>query len=172
MKIGYMRISTDKKPKDGEKADRVQTFDLQRDALIEAGVQPGNLYQDKASGKKDDRPGLEACLKALRHGDTLIVWRLDRLGRSTTHLIKTVLDLAAKDIGFKCLTGADIDTTSATGRLVLSIFASFADFKSDLIRERVNAGLEAARARGRKGGRKHVLTPAKLGTGSGCNAEP
>lgn len=152
-KLGYMRIS---------KGNGDQSLDLQRDALIAAGVEPGRIYEDKASGKKDDRPGLVACQKALQPGDTLVVWRLDRLGRNLTHLIETINKLNADGIAFKCLTGVDIDTSTPTGRLVLTIFAGLAEFERELIRERVMAGLASARARGRKGGRKSSLTPSKL----------
>jgi DNA invertase Pin-like site-specific DNA recombinase len=144
--IGYMRVS---------KADGSQVLDLQRDALIAAGVERSHLYEDQASGKKDDRPGLEACLKALREGDTLIVWKLDRLGRNLRHLVNTIHDLMERGICFRVLTGqgANIDTTTASGRLVFGIFAALAEFERELIRERTIAGLSSARARGRNGGR-------------------
>jgi DNA invertase Pin-like site-specific DNA recombinase len=151
MLIGYMRVST------GD-----QTTDLQRDALLAAGVDPENLYEDKASGKKDERPGLAACLKALRKGDVLVTWKLDRIGRSLKHLVNTLDDLNKRGIGFKVLTGADIDTTTPTGRLVFGVLASLSEFEHALIRERVMAGLASARARGRNGGRKPVFTPSKL----------
>lgn len=122
------------------------------------------LYDDRASGKKDERPGLEACLRSLREGDTLIVWKLDRLGRSLKHLVNTVHDLAERGIGFRVLSGqgANIDTTTASGRLVFGIFAALAEFERELIRERTIAGLSSARARGRSGGRPYSMTPAKL----------
>jgi DNA invertase Pin-like site-specific DNA recombinase len=151
MFIGYMRVSTND-----------QTMDLQRDALLAAGVERNHIYEDIASGKKDERPGLIACLKALRKGDTLVIWKLDRLGRSLKHLVETIDDLTKREIGFKVLTGAAIDTTTAQGRLLFGIFASLAEFERELIRERVMAGLTAARARGRKGGRKPVFTASKL----------
>jgi len=151
MLIGYMRVST------GD-----QTTDLQRDALLAAGVDPENLYEDKASGKKDERPGLAACLKALREGDVLVTWKLDCIGRSLKHLVNTLDDLNKREIGFKVLTGADIDTTTPTGRLVFGVLASLSEFEHALIRERVMAGLASARSRGRKGGRKPVFTPSKL----------
>src|SRR6516225_1034231 len=153
--IGYMRVS---------KADGSQVLDLQRDALIAAGVQRSHLYEDQASGKKDDRPGLEACLRALREGDTLIVWKLDRLGRNLRHLVNTIHDLMERGICFRVLTGqgANIDTTTASGRLVFGIFAALAEFERELIRERTIAGLSSARARGRQGGRPYTMTPAKL----------
>jgi DNA invertase Pin-like site-specific DNA recombinase len=155
MLIGYMRVS---------KADGSQVLDLQRDALVVAGVKPRNLYEDQASGKKDDRPGLNACLKSLREGDTLIVWKLDRLGRSLRHLVNTVHDLMERGVGFRVLTGqgTNIDTTTPSGRLVFGIFAALAEFERELIRERTVAGLSSARARGRYGGRPYTMTPAKL----------
>lgn len=155
MLIGYMRVS---------KSDGSQVLDLQNDALLKAGILPEHLYQDFASGKNDDRQGLEACLKALRAGDTLIVWKLDRLGRNLKHLINTVHDLSSKGISFKVLTGqgANIDTTTPQGKLIFGIFAALAEFERDLISERTKAGLDAARARGRKGGAPYKMTPAKL----------
>lgn len=153
--VGYMRVS---------KADGSQVSDLQRDALLAAGVDARHLYEDAASGKRDDRPGLAACLKALREGDTLVVWKLDRLGRDLRHLVNTVHELTARGIGFKVLTGqgANIDTTSASGKLVFGIFAALAEFERELIIERTKAGMAAARARGRHGGRPFKMTPAKL----------
>jgi DNA invertase Pin-like site-specific DNA recombinase len=153
--IGYMRVS---------KADGSQVLDLQRDALLAAGVKRSRLYEDQASGKKDDRPSLEACLKSLREGDTLIVWKLDRLGRNLRHLVNTIHDLMERKIGFRVLSGqgANIDTTTAGGRLVFGIFAALAEFERELIRERTIAGLSSARARGRNGGRPYTMTPAKL----------
>ena len=155
MLIGYARIS---------KADGSQVLDLQRDALLDAGVGAEHLYEDRASGNKEDRPALAACLKALRPGDTLLVWKLDRLGRSLKHLVDTAQDLTDRGIGFKVLTGqgANIDTTTASGKLVFGIFAALAEFERELIRERTMAGLQAARARGRKGGRTFRLTPAQI----------
>ena len=155
MLIGYARVS---------KADGSQSLDLQIDALNAADVLEGQIYSEQASGKKDDRPGLEACLKALRMGDVLVVWKLDRLGRSLHHLVRTVTMLSERGIGLKVLTGqgAQIDTTTAAGRLSFGIFAALAEFESELIRERTMAGLQAARARGRKGGRKFALTKAQV----------
>lgn len=155
MLIGYMRVS---------KADGAQSTDLQRDALLSAGVESVNLYEDQASGKKDDRPHLAACLKALRKGDTLLVWKLDRLGRDLRHLVNTVHDLTDRGVGLKVLTGegAAIDTTTASGKLVFGIFAALAEFERELISERIIAGLAAARARGRNGGRPFKMTPAKI----------
>jgi DNA invertase Pin-like site-specific DNA recombinase len=155
MLIGYARVS---------KSDGSQALDLQQDALKAFGIEERNIYSDYASGKLEDRPNLQACLKALREGDTLVVWKLDRLGRDLKHLITIVHDLQDREISFKVLTGqgADIDTTTANGRLIFSIFASLAEYERELISERTKAGLAAARARGRKGGRKFTMTPAKL----------
>lgn len=155
MEIGYVRAS---------KANGSQVLDLQKDSLIEAGVLQDNIYQDRASGKKDDRPGLESCLKVLRKGDVLVVWKLDRLGRNLRHLINTVEYLSEREVGFKVLSGqgANIDTTSAAGKLVFGIFAALAEFERELIRERTVAGLKAARARGKKGGRKFQLTKSQV----------
>jgi DNA invertase Pin-like site-specific DNA recombinase len=155
MLLGYMRVS---------KADGSQVLDLQHDALLAAGVAPDRLYDDLASGRQDARPGLEACLKALRAGDTLVVWKLDRLGRTLRHLVTLVDDLRRREVGLKVLTGqgAQIDTTTANGRLVFGIFAALAEFEAELIRERTRAGLTAARARGRQGGRPRKMTPAVL----------
>ena len=155
MQIGYMRVS---------KADGSQSTDLQRDALRAAGVATRRLYEDRASGRLDARPGLDAALKALRRGDTLIVWKLDRLGRDLRHLINVVHDLSTRSIGFKVLTGhgASIDTTTSAGKLVFGIFASLAEFERDLISERTKAGLASARARGRKGSAPFKMTAAKV----------
>lgn len=155
MNVGYARVS---------KADGSQSLDLQRDALIEAGVDAAAIYEDHASGKRDVRPGLEACLKALRRGDVLVVWKLDRLGRDLHHLVNVVKDLTDREIGLRVLAGqgAQIDTTTPAGRLVFGIFAALAEFERELIRERTLAGLAAARARGRKGGRKFALTKAQV----------
>lgn len=155
MLIGYARIS---------KTDGSQLLDLQRDALSEAGVAPEQVYTDQASGTKEERPGLKACLKALRAGDVLVVWKLDRLGRSLRHLVNLVHDLNDRRVGFKVVTGqgADIDTRTASGKLVFGIFAALAEFERELIRERTKAGLASARARGRKGGRRFELTKAQV----------
>ena len=155
MLIGYARIS---------KADGSQSLDLQRDALQRAGVDEESVYQDSASGAREDRPGLDHCLRALRKGDVLVVWKLDRLGRNLAHLVNTVQDLATRGIGLRVLTGqgAEIDTTTPAGRLVFGIFAALAEFERELMRERTVAGLAAARARGRKGGRKFALSKAQV----------
>jgi DNA invertase Pin-like site-specific DNA recombinase len=155
MKLGYARIS---------KADGSQTLNLQMDALAAAGVSADQVYSDEASGKRDDRPGLEACLKALREGDTLYIWKLDRLGRDLKHLVTTVRSLSERGVGLSVLTGqgANIDTTTSSGKLIFGIFAALAEFEGDLIRERTVAGLGAARARGRKGGRQFELTKNQI----------
>jgi DNA invertase Pin-like site-specific DNA recombinase len=147
MHIGYARVST-----------HDQNLDLQRDALRAAGCE--KVFEDQASGAKTARPGLDAALDALRSGDTLVVWRLDRLGRSLSHLIATVGELQERGVGFKSLQES-IDTTSSTGNLVFQIFGAIAEFERNLIRERTQAGLAAARARGRKGGRPLKLNANK-----------
>ena len=165
MLIGYMRVS---------KADGSQSTDLQRDALISAGVSASHIYEDQASGRRDDRPGLTACLKALRDGDTLLVWKLDRLGRNLRHLVNTVHDLTVRNVGLKVLTGqgAAIDTTTAAGKLVFGIFAALAEFERELISERTVAGLASARARGRKGGRPFKMTAAKVRLAMAAMGQP
>lgn len=165
MLIGYARVS---------KADGSQTTDLQRDALLVAGVEQEHIYEDQASGKQDDRPQLAACLKALRTGDTLIVWKLDRLGRDLRHLVNVVHDLTERGVGLKVLTGqgAAIDTTTASGKLVFGIFAALAEFERELISERTKAGLASARARGRKGGRPYKMTPAKVRLAQASMGQP
>jgi DNA invertase Pin-like site-specific DNA recombinase len=145
MLIGYVRVS---------KADGSQSSDLQRDALLAVGIEAANIYEDRASGRSDARLGLEATLKALRSGDVLVVWKLDRLGRNLRHLVNTIHDLTQRGIGFKVLTGqgAAIDTTKPAGKLIFGIFAALAEFERELISERTKAGLASARARGRNGG--------------------
>jgi len=146
--VGYARISTTD-----------QSLAPQIDALKAAGC--GEIFEDCVSGAKTDRPGLNEALDHLRTGDTLIVWKLDRLGRSMSHLIDTVRDLHQRGIGFRSLTEG-IDTTTSGGTLVFHLFGALAQFERDLIRERTRAGLSAAAARGRKGGRRVVVTPDKL----------
>jgi DNA invertase Pin-like site-specific DNA recombinase len=165
MLIGYMRVS---------KTDGSQLFDLQLDAMRDAGVEPQHIYEDQASGKREDRPGLLACIKALRSGDTLLVWKLDRLGRNLRHLINTVDDLGKRGVGLKVLTGqgASVDTTTAAGKLVFGIFASLAEFERELISDRTLAGLASARARGRKGGRPFKMTAAKLRLAMAAMGQP
>ncbi len=150
MRIGYARVSTDD-----------QTLDLQRDALKRAKCR--HMYEEHASGKNTARPELDGCLKALRKGDTLVVWRLDRLGRSLRDLIQLTHDLQGRGIGLESLT-EKIDTVSTTGKLVFHVFAALAEFERNLIRERTLAGLKAARARGRNGGRPKKLGPKELKT--------
>lgn len=143
-KIGYARVSSDD-----------QNLDLQRDALTKAGCI--QIYEETASGKSTTaRPELAQCLKALRTGDALVVWRLDRLGRSLPDLVRIVGELEVRGVGFESLT-EKIDTGSASGKLIFHVFASLAEFERNLIRERTRAGLDAARARGRLGGRKEKL---------------
>jgi len=146
------------------KSDGTQSLDLQKDALLESGVLEKDIYQDLETGRKNDRHGLASCLKALRENDVLVVWKLDRLGRNLKHLVNTVQELAKRNIGFKVITGqgANIDTTTANGRLIFGIFAALAEFETELIRERTMAGLAAARARGRNGGRKFALTKSQV----------
>jgi DNA invertase Pin-like site-specific DNA recombinase len=148
MLIGYARIST-----------LDQTLALQQDALTAAGCE--QLYTDTISGSVTDRLGLSQALSHLRSGDTLVVWRLDRLGRSLPHLIETVRQLQERDIGFRSLQ-EQIDTTTSGGKLVFHVFGALAEFERDLIRERTHAGLAAARARGRLFGRPKVLTPRQV----------
>ncbi len=144
MLIGYARVSKNE-----------QNLDLQRDALIKAGCSEENIFTDKITGTKTERRGLAQALSHLRSGDTLVVWRLDRLGRSLKHLIETIAKLQKQDIAFKSIT-ENIDTSTATGQLVFHIFGALAEFERNLIRERTIAGLEAARARGRLGGRPEL----------------
>lgn len=155
MKIGYARVS---------KADGSQKLDLQYDALRKEGVDDEYIFTDKISGVKKDRPGLSKCLVALREGDKLIVWSLDRLGRNLRHLINIIQELEDKKISFKILTGqgAGIDTSTPHGKMVFSIFGALAEFEREMIRERTIAGIKAARARGRNGGRKHKLSKTQI----------
>src|SRR2546421_6506154 len=151
MLIGYARVSTTD-----------QTLDLQKDALEKAGC--SHVFTDTISGATTERPGLEKAFAYLREGDTLVVWRLDRLGRSLKHLIETIADFNNRKIGFKSIT-ENIDTTTSGGKLIFHIFGALAEFERDIIRERTKAGLQAARARGRLGGRpkaKTLNTPKKV----------
>ena len=165
MLIGYIRVS---------KSDGSQSLDLQRDALLSEGVESDRIYEDLASGRKDDRPGLRACLKALQPKNTLVIWKLDRLGRDLKHLVNTVQDFNERDIGLRVLAGAgaQIDTTTANGRLVFGIFAALAEFEAELIRERTKAGLAAARARGRMGGRPRKMTLETLKMAMAAMTDP
>ena len=152
MLVGYVRVST---------TDDRQSTDLQRDALQLAGVDPRNIHEDRASGARDDRPGLKKCLDYLQAGDVLVVWKLDRLGRSLPHLIDIVNQLQKRGIGLKSITEA-LDTTTAMGEFLFHVFGALAQYERSLIRERVNAGLDAARQRGRKGGRPRCLDSEKM----------
>ncbi|MEL6153118.1 MAG: recombinase family protein [Bacteroidota bacterium] len=165
MLIGYARVS---------KADGSQLLDLQRDALTQAGVQQDCMYQDLTTGSKDQRPGLSACLKALRKDDTLIVWKLDRLGRNLQHLVNTAQALSDRGIDLQVLTGqgAQINTSTAAGRMVFGIFAALAEFERELIRERTIAGLASARMRGRKGGRKFSMSKAQVRLAQAAMGKP
>jgi DNA invertase Pin-like site-specific DNA recombinase len=143
--IGYARVSTNG-----------QELALQLDALKKAGCKKDLIFKDKVSGAKSERPGLDECLKELKKGDILLVWRLDRLGRSMPHLVDLVEQLHQKGIGFRSICDGHIDTTTASGELVFNIFSSLAQFERRLIQERTKAGLSAARARGRVGGRRPI----------------
>lgn len=158
MLVGYCRVSTEE-----------QSLDLQRDALEEAGC--SRVFEDVISGAREQRPGLGEALEYMREGDTLVVWRLDRLGRNVKHLIEVVESLQQRGIGFKSLQEA-IDTTTSGGKLVFHIFCCLAEFERQVIRERTLAGLKAARARGRKGGRRPKLTPQQVAIGRSLAADP
>ncbi len=144
-KVGYARVSTHE-----------QELNLQIDALIKEGCEVEVIFTDNISGANASRPGLEECLETLVSGDTLIVWRLDRLGRSMSHLINLIESLIEKGIGFKSIQDGAIDTTTASGELMFNIFSALAQFERRLIQERTHAGLKAARARGRNGGRPKI----------------
>ncbi len=148
MLVGYARVSTSD-----------QTLNLQKDALEKIGC--SKIFTDTISGATTERQGLDEALEYVREGDTLVVWRLDRLGRSLKHLIEVVTDLEKRGIGFQSLTES-IDTTTSGGKLIFHIFGALAEFERNLIRERTQAGLQAARARGRKGGRPRALTGKKV----------
>ncbi|WP_043770394.1 recombinase family protein [Algiphilus aromaticivorans] len=158
MLIGYARVSTiDQRP------------ELQLDALRDAGCE--QVFEDRLSGATRDRPQLSACLQTLRKDDTLVVWRLDRLGRSLKDLVAIVTELDSRGIGFQSVTEA-IDTSTSSGRLVFHIFASLAEFERSIIQERTRAGLAAARARGRRGGRKPKMTLADVRKASAMLRDP
>jgi DNA invertase Pin-like site-specific DNA recombinase len=152
MLIGYMRVSSDN--------DR-QTTDLQRVALLEAGVDPRQLFADKASGARDDRPGLQRALAYVQPGDCLVVWKLDRLGRSLPHLLQIVTTLQAQGVAFRSLT-EQMDTTTPQGTFLLSVFGALAQYERALTQERVQAGLAAAQRRGKRGGRPQAISDEKL----------
>lgn len=158
MRVGYARVST---------AD--QNIDLQNDALTKAGCE--RIFTDTVSGAKADRPGLAESLAFLRPGDTLTVWKLDRLGRSLPHLLETVRGLEERGIGFQSLQES-LDTTTPGGKLVFHVFAALAEFERDVIRERTRAGLAAARARGRKGGRPRAMTPSQAAVAQTLRNDP
>ena len=158
MLIGYARVSTYE-----------QTLDLQQDALTTAGCD--RIFTDTVSGAKTERKGLEEALSYVRPGDSLVVWRLDRLGRSLPHLITTLTALEERGIGFKSLT-ENIDTTTSGGKLIFHIFGALAEFERNLIRERTTAGLVAARARGRTGGRPKALTGKQLAIAQSLYDDP
>ena len=158
MRIGYARVST-----------LEQNLDLQEDALKAAGCE--KVYTDKTGGTKAERPGLERALADLRPGDRLVVWKLDRLGRSLRHLIETVTDLSDRGVGFQSLQEA-IDTTTSGGKLIFHVFGALAEFERDIIRERTLAGLAAARARGRKGGRPRHLDDKKKRHAAMLHSDP
>jgi DNA invertase Pin-like site-specific DNA recombinase len=150
--VGYARVSS---------ADDRQTTDLQRDALAAAGVDPPNVFEDAASGARDDRPGLKRCLAHLAPGDVLVVWRLDRLGRSLSDLVEIVSDLSERGVGLPVPAEA-IDTTTPAGEFLFHLFGALAQQERALARERVLAGREAARRRGRRGGRPRALGPDRV----------
>lgn len=155
MLIGYARVS---------KSDGSQVLDLQKDALESYGVDKTRIYSDQASARSDQRPGLKSCIKALQPGNTLIVWKLDRLGRDLKTLVNIVDDLGKRNIGFKVLagSGAEIDTSTANGKLFFGVFAALAEYERELIKERTMAGLRSARARGRVGGRPRKMDKTTL----------
>ena len=152
MLVGYMRVSSDN--------DR-QTTALQQDALIDAGVDPRHLFEDRASGARDDRPGLQKALEFACAGDCLVVWKLDRLGRSLPHLLSIVTGLLQRGIAFRSLTER-MDTTTPQGELLFSVFGALAQYERALAKERVIAGLMAAKKRGRSGGRPRAISVEKL----------
>lgn len=154
MLVGYMRVSSD--------SDR-QSTDLQRDALLSAGVDARHLFEDHASGAKDDRPGLAQALDFVRSGDVLVVWKLDRLGRSLSHLLTIINTLKEKEVAFRSLTEG-MDTTKPSGELLFHVFGALSQYERALIQERVVAGLAAAKRRGRIGGRPPVIVGEKLET--------
>ena len=152
MLVGYMRVSSDN--------DR-QTTHLQRDALLAAGVDPRHLFEDKASGARDDRPGLRQALDYVRPDDCLVVWKLDRLGRSLSHLLHIVTSLQAQGVAFRSLT-EQMDTTTPQGTFLFSVFGALAQYERALTQERIRAGLEAARRRGKRGGRPQAISAEQL----------
>jgi DNA invertase Pin-like site-specific DNA recombinase len=158
--IGYARVSTDD-----------QRLDLQLDALAQAGVTSQHVYTDKASGARSDRPGLLAAIKATRPSDVLVVWRLDRLARSTSELLKISDELQSRQVALRSLNEA-LDTSTASGKLIFTVFAAMAEFERNVIRERTMAGLRSAKEKGRRGGRKQKLTAAKIRMARTLLADP
>jgi len=152
MLVGYMRVSSDN--------DR-QTTHLQRDALLAAGVDSRHLFEDKASGARDNRPGLQQALDYIRPGDCLVVWKLDRLGRSLSHLLHIITTLQAQGVAFRSLT-EQMDTTTPHGAFLFSVFGALAQYERALTQERIRAGLEAARRRGKRGGRPKAISAEQL----------
>ena len=153
MLVGYMRVSSD---------NTRQTTDLQRDALIKAGVDERHLFEDKVSGARDDRPGLAQALDYVRPGDCLVVWKLDRLGRSLPHLLDIVADLQTRGVAFRSLT-EQMDTTTPHGEFLFSVFGALAQYERALTKERIMAGLEAAKRRGKRGGRPYAISNDMMG---------
>ena len=157
VKVGYMRVST---------ADGSQKLDMQETALIEAGVSPDKIYSDMASGASDDREGLKYLLKSLNPGDTVVVWKLDRLGRNVKYLVNVIDELIKKNVSLEILTGAchGVNMTTPEGRMFFHMAATFAQLERDLIRERIIAGIAEAKRRGRKSGRKFKFSNADIDT--------
>jgi len=158
MIVGYARVST-----------QDQSLDLQNDALRTAGCE--EIFSEKITGKQRERPELQNCLRMLRKSDVLVVWKLDRLARSLKDLVELITELEAKQVGFRSITEA-IDTTTAGGKLVFHIFGALAEFEHNLIRERTLAGLAAARARGRKGGRKPSMSSSDIQKAAAMLSDP
>lgn len=152
MLVGYMRVSS---------VDDRQAVDLQRDAMIAAGIDPRHLFEDNASGARGDRPGLRTCLEYLNAGDTLVVWKLDRLGRSLSHLLSIIANLKEREVAFRSLT-EQMDTSTPHGELLFSLFGALAQYERALTRERMLAGLAAAKRRGCKGGRPPSIDPETI----------
>lgn len=161
MLVGYVRVST---------ADDRQNTDLQRDALKSVGIDDRQIFEDRVSGARATRPGLAACLDYLKPNDVLVVWKLDRLGRSLPHLIEIVASLRARGVGFRSLTET-LDTTTAMGEFLFHVFGALAQYERALIRERVKTGLDSARARGRRGGRPRTLDSERIGAAQALLAE-
>lgn len=157
VRVGYMRVST---------ADGSQKFDMQETALLNAGVSPEKIYSDMASGASEDREGLKYMLKSLNPGDTVVVWKLDRLGRNVRLLVNTIDELIKKDVCLEILTGAchGINMDTPEGKMFFNMMATFAQFERDLIRERIITGVEEAKRRGRRSGRKFKFSKSDIDT--------